>query len=813
MSLNSDVERLLVASTAAVLGEALQREVEALIDSNDARSLRELEPELRQIVGCFLPKRKKQLTAVLDGKLKGGDVQPTVSSRDGAPPVWNLRDLRDDCSDRLQELSSYHIFQWTTHYRKDVGDIFEAALDASTTPDLASEVQRMLLAEFQRHSEEIFSKGYVYTISTQDDNDAVAKSLSGLQKFLAIPVELYSKEAYSVTTAAGARALRGVCSAMLAGILLGYGSAEFGDRAGWRLLPQYPRSWANFLAFIRGAEAKALQDKIDDGEFRRGLAYNVAPVLSAIDRFMENANGPAFCLPRLGQFTWELRKVEISLSFPRTVEQKRYLEIQIFLDAGFVRKTTLEEAVSRGIGLIVASLRPDIRQWAQANDILRTTLVEPAQDAGALGQTMRAALDVLRFELNKQLGIGSKNEPITTNLALGFPLQNPEIGRYFHVYRPSVRHMVKTFENETGVRLWCSVRRSGKTTACLDLGAFGGNTVLINQTMDYTGPRLLPGADARADPALFQRSIFYQQVTAAIASGRHIDDNFFMSVVQRCATDPRSREAGRFVFVLDEYESLFDHLGALAANDLLARYRFVQPLLNQMVAFSRDNLLVFIGQRPDSHYIIMDQNQLSPYVRQDSFPLFQNDRSGATSEFDELLRKVLTERVTFDAGFSDAVYEETSGHPFLTVNVLVDFFQWMIDERRRFEDLDLDGGDFLRFARERLSSDALRRSTHFEFFGVYITKMLGGQVRQQQPWLYAVFTLLKQIGIHHPNHSCTEAEFAIHAKDILQEFQWDAEYLLQTATLSNFLSRRNGRVRPAIPVLARLAAVHSPRLV
>ena len=96
------------------------------------------------------------------------------------------------------------------------------------------------------------------------------------------------------------------------------------------------------------------------------------------------------------------------------------------------------------------------------------------------------------------------------------------------------------------------------------------------------------------------------------------------------------------------------------------------PCLSQMVAFSTSNLLVFLGQRPDAHAILMSQNQLSPLVRQDSFPLFEHTDGSTTSEFAQFLEKVLS-GLSMSAGFINSVYAETSGHPYLTVNLMTDF--------------------------------------------------------------------------------------------------------------------------------------------
>ena len=798
MAPDSERRALEKIGSASILGKEAEEELRALIQRLKDAELRSLEQPLRDLIGRFLPKRQRALRGRLDARL--GVAPPTEPKQSPQLPTRNLAELRVEWRERLQQLSEFHIFQWATYYRKELGEIFQSAQEMHVQSPTTTAC-RVVREELTRHASEIFQKGYDYQARTSDggEDDTLAKALSGLQRFLAIPVDFYSRAAFSIQTASEGRALRAVCSAMLAGILLGYQEVRFGARLGSQLLPQFPRSWANFLAFFRGDDLATLEAVIEPGDFLHGLRTTVTPVLRAIDDLLLSQSGKDFCLPRIGQFAWESRRVEISLSFPRTVENKRYLEIQCFLNPSLVKRHDLEESLSRGTSLVVVSLRPDIAQWAQAHDILRTTLVDVGANDADLDLVAARSLETLRFDVSKHLRVDQGNDAITTNLARLFPLDNPNIISYFHVYRSSIRNLLKAFEADTGVRLWCSVRRSGKSTACTDLGATSGNAVLVNQTMDNTD--------------VYRRSdVFYRKTTAAIQSGAQLDPTFFQKVIEECTPDLKRQEAGRFIFILDEYETLFDHLRLAAAHDQRLRYTVVQPLLNQMVAFSRQNLLIFIGQRPDSHYIIMDQNQLSPYVRQDRFPLFERSTDGTVSEFDELLRKVLTERVTFDADFSGAVYTETRGHPYLTVNVLVDFFQWMIDERRRFSNLNLTGADFEAFSAKRLSPDAMRRSLFYELFRQYVDRALGEVTKRQQRWVYAVFMVLKRMALHNPKTlTCSEGEFQELSKDVLAEFGWDADYLLKTTTLANFLVANHGHVGPAIPILGRIAMIAKAR--
>src|SRR5262249_12126077 len=153
------------------------------------------------------------------------------------------------------------------------------------------------------------------------------------------------------------------------------------------------------------------------------------------------------------------------------------------------------------------------------------------------------------------------------------------------------------------------------------------------------------------------------------------------------------------------------------------------PLLSQMVAFSTTNLLVFLGQRPDAHFILMSQNQPSPLVQQDSFPLFEHHEHSTSSEFAQFLAKVMTEQLPFAPSFADAVYQESSGHPYLTVNLMVDFCHWLIESNRSLDWIKLTGNDFELFSKDRLAPAVLQRSSHYSTFQQMIADNLSEATR------------------------------------------------------------------------------------
>jgi hypothetical protein len=807
--MSSVAERLerIVSLNANVQVSAAEEEARALIEELDVVQLGEQARAIDAALQSFLKKRYKVLKTLLDEKLAGAARQASSEGAGHAevraPAGRGFRaedDLEATLVERFAELSERHIFQWSTFYRDFLGPLFPqivSLLDEST--DRVG-LARRIRAQFAAHANEIFVKGHDHVTRKGGGAAATTKSLAGLQRFLELPIEFYSAFAMSMASKRNAFALRTACSAMLAGILDGYGDARFGDQRGWQLLPRYPRSWTHYVGFLSAGDLGAAIASLEPGNIRDGIAESVAPVASALDALIAEHPDEYSALPSLGQFDWNERRLDISLHRASRGGGTKQLEIQCYLDIGYTNASRLEEAANRGVALIVAPLRPDVQELIEAHDTLRGTVVNSLPRAAATEAAGSRALKILRYAISRCAEASSAWTPLEYNFARDFPLHNPFLSRYFHVYRASVRSLLMNFEKRNGVRLWCSVRRSGKTTACFDLGTTSGHSMVISQTCDGTHQRE-------------ESDLFYRLVTEALDSGRQIPANFFLDAVERCSPGRRPSDS-RYVFVLDEYETLFERLQLRVRRDKEVRYALAQPLLNQMVAFSRENLLVFMGQRPDAHFIIMEQNQLSAYVEQDSFPLFTNE--SGRSEFRELLRKVLTDRVDIDDQFVAEVFRETAGHPFLTVKVLVHMFDWLIEQKRSVHDLRLTGADFQEFTAKRLTTTAIGTSKEYDFFREAINEAVDEHGKRDAPWLHSIYSVMQRLALNHPEElRCTRAEFAAIVDELrVAEYTGSStEDLLRTGAQANFLSFDDQFVQPKIRLLARvsLAARRSVR--
>ncbi len=232
-----------------------------------------------------------------------------------------------------------------------------------------------------------------------------------------------------------------------------------------------------------------------------------------------------------------------------------------------------------------------------------------------------------------------------------------------------------------------------------------------------------------------------------------------------------------------------------------------------MVGFGVSNLLIFLGQRPDAHYIVMAQNQLSPLVKQDKFPLFEHHSGGFDTEFGRFIQRVLSEKLPFTANFLDAVYSETSGHPYLTVNVLVDFCQWLIEINTPADGISVDARLFDEFVKQRLSHAALQRSPDYTFFQRMLSEYLSELGRRREPWLHAVASVLQRIGTDHPKaFLCPLPKYRQLAEDVAAAAGLTPEQLLVGAIMANFVYNAGGHVSPAIRMIGRLAATVQPEI-
>ena len=772
-----------------------------LIGQMGRERLGEWRQDLLKVISQFQPKRRKNLRDALDTTLslpaesshsRATDLQTGSSFQLDPKVVTNFRNA-------LNELANEHIFQWSTYYRDCLAEHFDKLYPAVMTAPSDDDC-KALVQLFTDHSERIFSQGYSYIKNTVAEDAAVAKSVSGLARFLEVPLDYYSVRLSRISDYGSAVALRLLFSSAVSGIIEGYSRVSFEDAQGRSVLPRFQRSWVHYMAFLAPQHAMRVLTCVDEDPLRDGIEVSLLPVLDAIHQFFDSAHQGEnyFPIPTTAQYSRHQGRLEITMRPPPDSDAQRSVEAVAFLEPSSVSMAALNETLARQARLVVADLRPDTKSLVDESPGLSEVMVDAAE--GARGRTALEAYRILDDAIYALRSRRKDKFPITYNFAREFPLRDPQKAKFFHVDRKSVRDLLRTFERRNGVRLWCSVRRSGKTTACFDLPSATGGSVVVSQTC---GASLQEGADTQ----------FYRRILAAVDSGRKVRDDFVSDAIKECL--PIGTEATRIVLVLDEYETLFGLLRSVDP-DSSARYMVVQPILNQLMSFSHDNLLVFLGQQPDAHFILMDQNQLAPYVDQEPFPLFEHVEGSATGEYAELVGKVFSGRIEFTGAFMDALFLEAAGHPFLTVNVLWEFVDWLIEEQRPQVGLRVDEGDFKEFARRKLSLGAISLSLDYDLFREAATSALSEQSFLRSRWLYVAYWIVRLIATEYPRaFRLKRGEFDLLTKQIPVPDGYDlptSTEILRSTAQANFLSFDDRFVWVKIRVLGRIAASVRPQV-
>lgn len=784
--------------------------------TQDMRNLiRELGPQelvlashdLRILIEGFQKQRRRDLREELERRLGNVASAPSVSDGIKVRPQVSLASTEHLLSARvsrmLRDLFNNHIFKWSPHYRDALRFMVDSALEEFPESGSIEAELIVISGQFAAHSKDIFGNGYSFQIRRGlTSTVAELKSISGLQAFLDLVVSIYLERRQRVDSATQAGILWSLTSGILSGIVGGYGSSDLGGVPGWHLLSKSLRSWVPPMGFCRGVELMALFEDFPSSHRNDDLFRALVGTSLAIDRLAHKFYGDDVLLPRLSRMSVQLpARLDITLAAKRGTRRQDLL-VTCFLQGPLQSNQPITSAQALRAAVVVAPLDDRTASWIEREEISGVVNAEghaaEPQQIHHLSELIFACLEAQEIR-DDAYGTSSV---MTHNFAGDFPLDDPDFRRQFLVQRHSVKLLLQEFDGSNGIHLWCSVRRSGKTTAAQELADSSGGSVVVTQTMDRV-------------PRSPLQNIFATRVREAFQAAADLPDDFFAKVVRECALAATANDAGdsRIVFIIDEYESLFESIDAYSRSDRALKVMVALPLLSQMVDFATSNLLIFMGQRPDAYLILSAQNQLSPLVRQLSFPLFEHVVGGAETEFSQLLRYVLGEKLSFDASFAAAVHNETSGHPYLTVNLMVDFCDYLIGNRYRLGGPSLTVQLFDDFTRDRLAVSALKRSPHYEFFHGQMAEYLSEQARTNEPWLNAIATILRTLATKHPkNFTCAFSSYEQWGAPIGAVARMTAARLLTTGSQANFLRDNGGQVSAGVRLLARLAGAAAPRL-
>ncbi len=753
------------------------------------------EDELREAAQLhgFLKKRRRRLLQLLEtavvGESGAGPSELVISSSAPQKPAHRADGSQislQGYSAELATLSSQYLFKWSTHYatafERQWSALLAGALSTNEMKNFLEQVRDMTAY----HSTEIFEKGFKY--KRRHDalrfEEALDTAMNGLQRFLEVPVIPYIE---SVNEQNVVQETRSLISAMISGILVGFMRIDFDGTLGSELLADRDTSWLDFLGLLTQGDLSIVRSEISESWLRDAMTGPLDVLARGIDSL---ALGEGSILPTSAYYDQRARTIQIYLRLPAdSAEQvSNHSMIGVLDRSGPTRREIRAWAEPTTI-VVVGRVRIELTH------LMDDEVVRKWVDPAILGDVQAGAEQVVaRFDeaLQSQdpLTLGDDRQ-LVINVAERFPIDNPELGRRFFVERRSVRGLIRDFRGRNGIRLWCSLRRSGKTTACFDLPSITATSSVIAQTCDTSSP-------------FAESTRLFVAIRAALDQGK-IDPDLVENIVADLDGSEEGAD-GRKILLIDEYETLFETLDYEARVNRSRSYSVVNGALSQLRKFSTSNLLVFVGQRPDAHFIQMDHNPISPYVKQDQFPLFDNTGPNSSSEFAILLNRVFAGTFDIGEGFVDAVWVETGGHPWLTVKVLVHFTDWLMSEGRAFTSSHLDAGLFAEFQTKELNPAQLVWRSDYKFFAEASRDALSESGRERTPWLHFAYRLL--------DWSFTRDLDTTHRDDAIEFLRDEGIHksgifpadLVRGACLANFLQMdEKYNLKPRIPLLARVS--------
>ncbi|HHT8833901.1 TPA: hypothetical protein ACT5B7_005566 [Burkholderia cenocepacia] len=798
--MNKPIEAVLAEAEELISRQEVNKAFENLISLFQQCSqvdLKRLQDPITEIINRFLPKKRRKLNEAFSSRLGHDEASaPPGDSPGGANGPAMVQDFITSLGDRFGELSEWHIFQWSTYYKDELRAITAETVELLRSNSNADAAFEQVGREIRSHSVEIFTKGFSFTMSQSwaTQESAVLKSLGGLRSFLELPVEIYADESSRITEPKDCRALRRVTSRMLRGILIGFLDSSLGESDPSELLVRTAKTWVHVLPLLELDDLREVGERFD----LERIAPLLGRPLQLLAQELDHASGMSSVdavVVTSAMININDESIDVTLRPPVDSSDTKPLEIAILSGDGPVVKHQIEQRVKLGYIACVAP-KPPASYWKgtfptrEVKDIVVAMPEDGSHSVGFL-------LSRLRLRFYETTVVVQPSVPLRTNIAERFPLENPTLLTFFRVDRPSVRALQTTLSTRTGVLLWCSVRRSGKTTGASELASGIAERNAVFQRCEMTG------GDKTS-------RMLFEEVCDALDAMTPLPRDFLRRIVARAA--PMGGEQNRgSILIVDEYDRLFGRLRVAGRRNEDARHLIIQPLLDQFVEFATENLLILLGQQPNAHFIFMDQNQLSAYVQQEPYPLFSHEVGSRDSEFHELVRRTFQKTLRFDTSFVDSIYEETGGHPFLAINLLRDFVDWLIVKKVIPNDTLLTGQLFREYAAHELTLDAIGRSRHYHYFRAAASEALSSEGVEHSPWIHVAYKLLRHLALAGDTGSIAMSvddirEYVASTLADAHLSSYTSNSFLASASESNFIGLSNELVKARIPLLARISA-------
>jgi hypothetical protein len=767
--------------------------------------LERLRREFDRCIDKFFEKKRKTLIEALNARLTGVDQRPTRSIVKQQKLSSEQQTVIDTLRSQLKDIEERFIFDWP-EIRIRIANIVDKSDRTVPYPSLVAPVfLDEIYNEFSNHVKITFQKGYNYSrfIKQLPHSQALSKAVSGFQRLAETIIQAHAEQLASEPSPKKTRFCRQLTSRLLratfdGSFLVPELSADYA-RAIARSLPHWGYillyTTADDLDCIRSSLKVGLADDFDDLSAEQTYLSGLNGIVSTIDSLSEEVDkwvlSVSAAVLNFAQKDAEIRVYNSSIRDDFTP-----IQIGFSFSSGTARRLSIQRFLDRKYNLVVwvDNSNPKVETAVYSEPVLNKPAVFRFDGST---QSVTEAVNWLKYGLaEKRVNALTDGRPITFNFAASFPLDQPKLNPAYKVYRPRIHELALQLASRTGVMTLCSVRRSGKTTASEDMKGPHGNSSIVYQSAESTNSQA-------------NNNFLAERLKGFLVSRQPLPTSFLKDLLDE-ASPLGGPNQTRSVLIIDEYERLFGLLDAYGSDDKFLLFSVVQPLLDQFVSYSRENLIVFLGQQPDAYHIFMDLNQLAPYVRQEQFPLFSFDGVAVETEFYVLLRKVFTDRVNLSPCFVRAVFCETGGHPYLTVNLLTEFFEWLIEKRVVLSKVALDESMFYSFSNEIIQPGNVFSKPCFSFFRNAASEAMSPRGLKTSPWLHYCYMALNGL------HLCGEREATLSTSDLrsLMTFNSAAEGsrrftdfadFCSSAHLSNFLNITDGRVRPRIRLLSRIA--------
>ena len=759
--------------------------------------LTRLQEPIAEIIDRFLPQKRRNLGEAFRSRFDCGDARGFPSSPSASPDIpARQQEFITSLRERFDELSKWHIFQWSTYYKDELRAVMAEVVELLRSSGNADAAFAQVGIAIRLHSIEIFTKGFCFVMSqnwsTRDA--AVTKSLGGLRSFLELPVEIYADESSRITEPRDCRALRRVTSRMLRGILVGFLDSSLGEADPGELLVRTAKTWVHVLPLLEVDDLNSLGESFDLQGIAPILGYPLRLLAHELDNASSMSSVDAIVVTS-AMVSINDESIDITLRPPADSSDTRPLELSILGGDGPAVKHQIEQRVKLGY-IACVTPKPVASYWKgtfPTKEVKDVVVAMPEEGSNSIG----FLLSRLRLRFYENTLVIQPSVPLKTNIAERFPLENPTLLTFFRVERPSIRALQTTLTTRTGVILWCSVRRSGKTTGVSELANGIAERNAVFQRCEMTG----------GDKA---SRMLFEEVCNALDTMDPLPRDFLRNIVTRAAPMGGQQNRGS-ILIVDEYDRLFGRLRVAGRRSEDARHLVIQPLLDQFVEFATENLLILLGQQPNAHFIFMDQNQLSAYVQQEPYPLFSHESGSPDSEFHELIRRTFQKTLQFTTSFVDSIYEETGGHPFLAVSLLRDFVDWLIEKKVIPSNMLLTRELFREYGTHGLSLSAIGRSRHYHYFRAAASEALSAEGVEHSPWIHTAYMLLRHLAQNSVPGGISMsydgiAEYVASTLTNAQLSSYTSDSFLASASESNFIEFSDEQVKAKIPLLARISA-------